>query len=47
MANDCSVPNAYVFDGTQKGNLPSGHDYTARTLRDSDRFALIEDMKTL
>jgi hypothetical protein len=47
MANDCSVPNAYVFDGTQKGNLPSGHDYATRTLRDSDRFALIEYMKTL
>ncbi len=46
MANDCSVPNAYRFDATKRGNYNTGHEY-GTGLPESDRRALVEYMKTL
>jgi hypothetical protein len=54
MANDCRISNAYRFDGTKKGNSVSGHEYGTSAdprglpaLRDYDRWALVEYLKTL
>jgi hypothetical protein len=54
MANDCSMPNAYVFNGTKDGNRPMGHEYGTiydkrglPPLTANQRVALVEYLKTL
>ncbi|MET0284389.1 MAG: di-heme-cytochrome C peroxidase [Polyangiales bacterium] len=53
MANDCGVPNAYVFDTSKPGNSRLGHEYGTPSdtrfpvLTEAGKAALLEYMKTL